>query len=82
LDPSGNLFGTTAFGGNPNAGLVFELTPGSPWTETVVYRFCSQQNCTDGSAPRALGIGAGGTLYGTTSNGGASGGGTAFELEP
>jgi hypothetical protein len=68
--------------------LVFELTPNAAkttWTETVLYRFCAQENCADGAYPDASLIrGAAGHLYGTTSGGGAYGSaftaGTVFEL--
>jgi uncharacterized repeat protein (TIGR03803 family) len=40
--------------------------------ETVLYSFCSKQNCTDGWEPSAGLIDLNGTLYGTTINGGAN----------
>lgn len=79
----GELFGTTANGGNAqNAGVVFELTPNATrtaWTETVLHRFCSAAGCADGSAPVAGLIGD--ALYGTTSSGG-TGSGVVFALRP
>jgi len=92
LDPEGNLYGTTPGGGansNPNCpstfnlfhcGVVFKLdTAGN---ETVLYNFCSAPNCSDGAAPYAgLIRDAAGNFYGTTSGGGASGGGTVFKLD-
>ncbi len=49
---------------------------------TVVYSFCSQQNCTDGQYPSAGVIDLGGMLYGTTSGGGAdSSYGTVFSFD-
>ena len=84
LDASGNLYGTTFYGGAHGYGTVFELTPqaGGSWTETMVYSFCSQSFCTDGSVPFAsLIFDAAGNLYGTTQQGGG-GGGTVFELTP
>jgi len=58
IDSSGNLYGTTKFGGANNKGLVFELvkpTSGTTWTLTPVYSFCSTMNafgiCTDGKTP-------------------------------
>jgi uncharacterized repeat protein (TIGR03803 family) len=40
LDPAGNLYGTTAWGGEHGYGAVFELTPQSAgWQETVLYSF-------------------------------------------
>jgi uncharacterized repeat protein (TIGR03803 family) len=91
FDASGNLYGTTWFGGNTVAcsggcGTVFELSPtaGGGWTETVLHRF----NGTDGDMPLASLIFDGsGNLYGTTFHGGTSvacggGCGTVFELSP
>jgi len=80
-DATGNLYGTTNGGGTYGKGTVFELTPQG--TETVLYSFCAQNNCRDGSQPMArLIFSAAGKLYGTTSGGGTHGGGTVFELTP
>jgi uncharacterized repeat protein (TIGR03803 family) len=84
-DASGNLYGTTADGGVNSSGAVFKLTPsGSGYTETVLYSFCSQTNCIDGSGPYAgLIEDTSGNLYGTTLQGGAGNdAGTVFELTP
>jgi uncharacterized repeat protein (TIGR03803 family) len=81
--PKGNLYGTTASGGERFAGVVFKLTPKGK--ETVLYSFCAQggSTCTDGESPDAvLVFDQKGNLYGTTSNGGAYGSGTAFKLTP
>jgi uncharacterized repeat protein (TIGR03803 family) len=52
-------------------------------TESVLYSFCSQANCTDGQYPIATLIAdTSGNLYGTTSEGGANGDGEVFELAP
>jgi len=88
FDAAGNLYGTTDVGGTDDAGTVFELTPaaGGGWTETVLYSFCAQPNCTDGGNPSAsLILDAAGNLYGTTDYGGTycpQGCGTVFELTP
>jgi uncharacterized repeat protein (TIGR03803 family) len=94
-DPAGNLYGTTSDGGyefncgyGPGCGTVFELTLGSNgrWTEKVLYRFCGNRSCLDGSVPFAgLTRDAAGNLYGTTAAGGAfctGGCGTVFQLTP
>src|SRR5580698_10392799 len=84
FDKQGNLYGTTAEGGNADAGTVFELSPagGGQWTETILYSFCSQPECSDGVSPEAgLIFDSAGNLYGTTSNGGTVWG-TVFELSP
>ncbi len=82
MDEAGNLYGTTAAGGNCcgadifgwGAGGVFELTTTSGvWSEEVLHYFCSKANCTDGNAPYSgLLRGSDGTLYGTTTYGGSS----------
>ncbi len=51
-------------------------------TETVLYDFCSQTNCTDGEYPIARLTAEGGNFYGTTPSGGLWGYGTVFELSP
>jgi len=50
-------------------------------TATVLYNFCSQQNCADGANPQAdLVTDLAGNVWGTTRNGGAHQFGTIFEL--
>jgi uncharacterized repeat protein (TIGR03803 family) len=92
LDATGNLYGTTYYGGNSGqncalhtCGAVFELSPPSggagQWTETVVYSFCSKAGCMDGANPfSGVILDSAGNLYGTTSGGGNNGSGTVFEL--
>jgi uncharacterized repeat protein (TIGR03803 family) len=95
FDQSGNLYGTTAFGGsgpcqftsaNSGCGTVFEVSPGvSSWTETVLYNFLDQG---DGEGPQAGAIFDGsGNLYGTAGGGTVnanctSGCGIVFEFSP
>jgi uncharacterized repeat protein (TIGR03803 family) len=79
-DPAtGNLYGTTAFGGPSGFGVVFKLdTTGA---ETVLHAFTGSP---DGDGPLAglvLDPVTGNLLYGTTSAGGASGYGTVFKLD-
>jgi uncharacterized repeat protein (TIGR03803 family) len=78
LDASGNLYGTTGFGGTVGTGIVFELVHGSSgWTENVLYSF------TDGGDPSGnLIFDGSGNIYGTTAFGGPTGAGSAFELTP
>jgi len=76
MDSSGNLYGTTQYGGNSGDGTIFELAQGSG-TITTLASF----NGTNG-AELLTGLirDSSGNLYGTTSEGGASGDGTIFEL--
>src|SRR5258708_6857847 len=76
---SGNLYGTTYFGGSSNSGEVFDITTAG--SLTTVHSFCSQSSCTDGQNPYAGLIQAtDGNLYGTTLSGGAHGNGTVFKI--
>lgn len=68
-DASGTLFGVTGNGGTGgNAGLVFKLVPnGTSSQETVLYNFCTQDNCNDGGFPSTgVVVAPNGDLYGTT----------------
>ncbi|HUH62527.1 MAG TPA: choice-of-anchor tandem repeat GloVer-containing protein [Terracidiphilus sp.] len=88
LDAKGNLYGTSALGGQHqgqscSCGTVFELTPGpnSTWKEKVLHSFSLAK--TDGNEPYSgLTFDSKGNLYGTTQRGGAYGKGTVFELSP
>ncbi len=87
VDAAGNLFGTTASGGDANnGGTVFELKPKrkGAFAETILYRFCEETACHDGSNPFAgVTLDATGNLFGVTSSGGQSGeNSTAFRLIP
>jgi uncharacterized protein (TIGR03437 family) len=76
----GNFYGTTYNGGSNSGGTAFKITPGGALT--VLHSFCSQTGCADGkNAYAGLIQGTDGNLYGTTSGGGANGGGTVFRLQ-
>lgn len=80
-DSFGNLYGTTSSGGAYSHGEVYKVT--STGSESVLYSFCAQQNCTDGGYPVSnLTLDKAGNLYGTTEYGGASNLGAVFKLEP
>lgn len=94
VDTSGNLYGTTQYGGPSychvggdfGCGLVFELSPpsqpGNPWTESILYEF-REPVTGDGHDPSSGVIMDGsGDLFGTTLRGGESDAGTVFELTP
>ena len=84
LGSNGDLYGTTELGGASSKGTVFQLSPpaspGSSWTEQVIYSF---KGGSDGADPKAsLVLGSNGDLYGTTERGGTSNLGTVFQLSP
>jgi len=69
LDGVGNVYGVTLAGGANRFGTVFKVShaPGHPWTEEVLYSFCSVSNCADGKGPLgSLVIDNAGNLFGTT----------------
>jgi len=87
FDASGNLYGTTIFGGTnvcpygafPGCGTVFELTPAGngSWKETVLHNF--ENTSTDGFFPEfTLVFDKAGNLYGA--NGGGQG--VVYKLTP
>lgn len=87
-----NLYGTTVNGGNSNCqdgcGTIYRISLDGDFTS--LYRFCSQNNCADGSNPYgALVQDLDGNLYGTTYAGGnvglncpIAGCGTIFKITP
>jgi uncharacterized repeat protein (TIGR03803 family) len=84
-DQGSNLYGVTTFGGEYDAGTVFEVSPpaagGTTWTETVLYSF--NPNTNDAANPVAgLISDKNGNLYGTANGGGGLGYGAVFELNP
>ncbi len=89
FDSQGNLYGTTDNGGGSEAcdggcGTVFELSSqNGDWSETVLYNFCSLENCTDGESPLRgpLVRDSAGNIYGTTYLGGAYDNGAIFKLD-
>lgn len=91
FDSAGNLYGTTASGGNPacaagtGCGTVYELSPqsGGGWKEKVLHFFNNQNGW---GAFGSLVFDAAGNLYGTTAFGGVqscqNGCGTVYKLQP
>lgn len=85
IDVNGTLYGTTQDGGvagiGKSLGTVFSFNP-STRAESVLYSFCSLQNCADGAYPSAGLLEVNSTLYGTTQEGGSAQQGTVFALDP
>jgi uncharacterized repeat protein (TIGR03803 family) len=77
----GDLYGTTISGGANQDGTVFKIT--TKGKLSTLYSFCSVEDCTDGTSPKAgLIQGADGNFYGTTAAGGLNNGGTVFKITP
>jgi uncharacterized repeat protein (TIGR03803 family) len=93
INAKGILYGTTDTGGTgdnspcPSCGTAFSFDA-STGTETVLYSFCEQEGCPDGSNPYPALIDVKNTLYGATVGGGIYGCGngqacgTVFSLDP
>jgi uncharacterized repeat protein (TIGR03803 family) len=99
IDVNGVLYGTTSVGGGntvgcygpyPGCGTVFSFNPATG-VEKVLYAFCAESSCADGSRPSGSLLHLSGMLYGTTIEGGAGadncsdmdlGCGVVFALDP
>ena len=76
----GNFYGTTYLGGAESTGTIFKITPSG--TFTLLFTFCSNQDCSGGAEPIAGMIQAGdGNFYGATAAGGY-GHGVVFRMTP
>jgi uncharacterized repeat protein (TIGR03803 family) len=87
FDPSGNLYGGTAAGGQGNGGTAFKLTPsGGAWTYELIYSFTGGGgNCGGGGDCGPVGnfiMDGAGNIYSFTNYEGAYNEGTVFELTP
>ena len=83
IDAAGDLYGTTAHGGDRRCGCgtAYKLKhTGSGWLLTPLYTFKGSDHGDGASPTTRLTIGPNGTLYGTTGEGGAYGVGTVFSL--
>lgn len=79
LGTDGNFYGTTYQGGELGFGTVFSMTPAG--VVTVLHAFAGAPR--DGAGPLAgVTRDADGNLYGTTSRGGSTGAGVAWQITP
>jgi uncharacterized repeat protein (TIGR03803 family) len=81
----GNFYGSSLSGGAYSNGWIYKLTPAG--VLTVLYSFCPQTGCADGTGPTGLILGKDGNFYGSTSGGGSLNGtpsadGTIFKITP
>jgi len=82
LDASGNIYGTTQYGGSAfnGTGTAYGLVPNTDhtkWKSITLYKFAGNSGTHPLSAPI---LDANGNLYGVTHDGGILGSGTAYEL--
>jgi uncharacterized repeat protein (TIGR03803 family) len=85
-DAKGDLFGTTKLGGANGVGTVFEIqnigTVAAPIYASAPTTLVNFNGLTNGDYPTAaLIVDANGDLFGTTTQGGAAGYGTVFEIQ-
>lgn len=77
-DASGNLYGTVGYGGTAYAGGVYKVD--ALGNETMLYSFTGGA---DGAFPiSTLARDSAGNLYGTTTQGGSTGAGVVFKVDP
>jgi uncharacterized repeat protein (TIGR03803 family) len=81
FDASGNLYGSTFFGGPGGSGTVFKMSPNGSggWTETILLSF-SNSNIEWPNSPVILDPA--GNVYGTTPGESGAGGGVVYEVTP
>lgn len=72
------FYGTTYSGGTNGDGVVYTITPGGKYR--VLHSFAGGPK--DGANPQGGLVAVNGTLYGTTSAGGANGDGTVYSITP
>jgi uncharacterized repeat protein (TIGR03803 family) len=77
-DSNGDLYGTTIFGGDAQAGVVYKVV--GPGSETVVYSF---SGTSEGGSPfGGVVLDSSGNIYGTTQLGGSHDLGVVFKIDP
>jgi uncharacterized repeat protein (TIGR03803 family) len=80
---SGALYGSTTQGGTHTMGTIVKLSKkGNHPTLTVLYDFCQQPNCADGSEPSGSPTLFNGQIYGSTAFGGVNNTGVIYQVAP
>jgi hypothetical protein len=81
VDQAGKLYGTTAYGGAGEAGIVFMATSGSGgWMLDLLHDFSKGRPFISAGPAASLAMDATGNLYGTNQFGGAYGWGSVFKM--
>jgi uncharacterized repeat protein (TIGR03803 family) len=76
------LYGVASANG---AGIVYALTPGKSWKQTVIYTFCQAAGCADGVSPSNVIMDPNGNLFGEAHSYSSTNEpnlGTVFEISP
>jgi len=77
--PDGNFYMSGYPGAYGHRGAILKLTPSGEFS--ILYSFCAQRGCPDGSYPFTPILGSDGNFYGTTQEGGSHyEGGTVFKM--
>jgi len=74
----GALYGASISGGAQNLGAFFKMI--APGRVKVLYSFCAQSNCADGSSPAGMTLRVDGHFVGAAIAGGTANRGTLFEI--
>jgi hypothetical protein len=81
VNSTGTAVTGTVLAGAGVGGAIYQLTPGTPWKETITYAFCKQTPCNNGSGPGSgVTPDAAGHLLGQTEIGGTSNAGVAYKI--
>ena len=81
VNSNGTAVTGTVLAGAGVGGAIYQLTPGTPWKETITYAFCKQTPCDNGSGPGSgVTPDAAGHLLGQTAIGGNSNAGVAYKI--
>ncbi len=78
LANDGNLYGTTANGGDEGHGNIYQIT--AEGTYTSLYSFCNASTCSAYDAAYGLLQGTDGIFYGATADGGSHGDGVVYSF--
>lgn len=79
VHPDGNYYGTTVIGGRDDYGTIFRMDPTG--AVTTLISFTGESGASKGTYPSGgLTLATDGSLYGTTTNGGADDLGTVFKV--
>jgi uncharacterized repeat protein (TIGR03803 family) len=79
IDPAGNLFGTTFFGGGANGGTVFKITPAGAFSTLKEFTDIDHP---DGATPQGVILDAAGNLFGAANRENDDEEGVVYQIAP